>query len=121
MLIADLFENADDPLLVHLIERRLEKHDDVWMRIQVDKGWNRFKHAGHIISIGVLAMHSAELKKKAEGDFGIQISYAKHHSDDGYKGSTEVILPVDTFDKLYTLEKQQYDGHEVFMLVNASD
>lgn len=118
--------DSKEPLLVTLVDQRLQAGDKVLLSItikrpQFDGSVVEFKHAGLVTGIAELRMKSAQQRRLVGSDYGVCITFEKAGAkkEDGYKGFTEVILPVDDFDDRYTLEKVKSFGQDAWMLTDV--
>lgn len=116
--------DTEEPLLVTIIDQRLQAGDKVLINIekkvrQFDGSFVTFKHDGILTGIAELAMRSPQLRQRANGNKGVSITYEKAGAskERGYKGYAELVLPVHSFDDLYTLKRGT--GSNVWRLVNA--
>ncbi len=114
--------NDKEPLLVTLIERKLKQGWPIILSINVSnpKGRMTIKHEGKMLSIGTLEMRSPQMIELASGNRGVQISYQKGNATHGYKGFTNLILPIADFDELYTAKVTTAYGQSVILLTNIT-
>lgn len=110
-----------EPLLVTVIERKLDQDVKVLIDIETPKSKNgvTFKHIGTVTSIGTLEMRSPQMVQLAGGERGVQITYEKSSAAPGYKGYTDLILPIAGFDELYTAQPMKSFGPDALLLTNV--
>jgi hypothetical protein len=120
--VSEAFDDAE-PLLVTVIERALDQDKKVLVNIETPKNKNgvSFKHTGTLRSIGTLEMKSPQMVQLAQGERGVQVSYEKNNAGPGYKGYTDLILPIAGFDELYTAKPMKSFGQDALLLTNVDE
>ncbi len=119
---ASLVEELDEePLLVTLIERKLDQGVTVILSLRATHPKNRVSslHVGKVFSIGTLEMQSPQMIQLAGGNRGVQISYQRSNAAQGYKGFTDLILPIVDFDELYAAHVTTAYGQPTILLTNV--